>query len=112
MLTQKPTNGEIEATVHQTIVTILERQGAPIKPFDNDHDLVATGLTSLDLAALVAMLERRWHVDPFLESIAVTEMRTVGDLCRAYQEVLNGAAGAGHAETLRAAQARRMRGRE
>ena len=86
MLTGKPTPAEIEATVHRTIAELLDRAGRPATAFDNASPLVATGLTSLDLAALVALLERRWNVDPFLEAAAITEMRTVGDLCRVYRE--------------------------
>jgi len=57
----------------------------------NDDLLVATGLGSLDLAALVAKLERIWKVDPFLEAVAITEILTVGDLCRAYRDFLHSA---------------------
>jgi acyl carrier protein len=88
VLTGKPTPAEIERTVHRTIAELLERSGRPAGPMANDLPLVATGLASLDLAALVAMLQRRWQVDPFLEAAAITEMRTVGDLCRVYREFL------------------------
>jgi acyl carrier protein len=90
MLTGKPTDGEIEETIHLVIVDLLQRRGRMVAPFD-DHDLlVATGLTSLDLAALIARLEQRWKVDPFLEAVPITEVRTVGDLCRAYRDFING----------------------
>lgn len=89
MLIERPSDAEIEATIHGTIVELVERSGRSVTPFDNDDDLVATGLTSLDLAALVAKLERRWKIDPFLETRSITEVRTVGDFCRAYQECLN-----------------------
>jgi acyl carrier protein len=89
VLTGRPTDAEIEATIHRTIVEVLERAGKPVPPFDAEDDLLATGLTSLDLAALVGKLERRWKIDPFLEAKAITEVRTVGELCRAYQEYLN-----------------------
>lgn len=89
MLNGRPSDAEIEATIHGTIVELLERAGRPVLPFDAEDDLVGTGLTSLDLAALVARLERRWKIDPFLEARAITEVRTIGDLCRAYQECLN-----------------------
>jgi acyl carrier protein len=89
MLTGRPTEAEIEATIHRTIIELLERAGKPVPPFDEEDDLMSTGLTSLDLAALVAKLERRWKIDPFLEAKAITEVRTVGDLCRAYQEHVN-----------------------
>jgi aryl carrier-like protein len=88
MLTGTPTAAEIEATIHRTIVELLERAGKTVPAFDQDDDLVATGLTSLDLAALVAKLARQWRIDPFLETKAITEVRTVGDLCDAYRESL------------------------
>ena len=86
MLTGRPTDAEIAATVHRTIVELLERSDRPVPSFDEHDELISTGLTSLDLAALVARLERRWKIDPFLEATAITEVRTVGDLCRAYQD--------------------------
>lgn len=91
MLTGPPTDGEIEETIRRTIVELLERAAKPVPTFDADDDLMSTGLTSLDLAALVAKLERRWKIDPFLEAKTITEVRTVGDLCRAYQECINAA---------------------
>ncbi len=89
MLTSRPTEAEIEETIHRTIVELLEQAGKAVPPFDAEDDLISTGLSSLDLAALVAKLARRWKIDPFLEMKAITEVRTVGDLCRAYQECLN-----------------------
>jgi len=106
MLTSKPTPAEIEATVHRTIVELLERSGEPVEAFDNQDDLMATGLTSLDLAALIALLERKWKVDPFLEVMTITKVRTVGDLCRAYQDFINGTVETDPGDALRAAHAR------
>jgi hypothetical protein len=88
MLTERPTAAEVETTIHRTIVELLERAERPAPAFDNEDDLASTGLTSLDLAALVARLARAWKIDPFLETRAITDVRTVGDLCRAYQETL------------------------
>jgi acyl carrier protein len=89
MLRARPTDAEIEATIYRTIAEVLERSGRPVPSFDEEDDLVATGLTSLDLAALVARLERHFKIDPFLEARSITEVRTVGDFCRAYQECIN-----------------------
>jgi hypothetical protein len=89
MLTSGPTDAEIEDTIRRTIVELIERAGKPVPEFDDDDELMATGLTSLDLAALVAKLSRRWKVDPFLEEKAITEVRTVGQLYSAYQECIN-----------------------
>ena len=98
MLTRKPTPVDIQQSVHRAITDILERHGKQVEPFDNADDLVSTGLTSLDLAALVAVLERTWKVDPFLESVSITDIRTVGDLCRAYQHMLQSEPEAHHGD--------------
>ena len=42
------------------------------------------GLQSLDLARIVAKLEMKLQVDPFAEMVAITSIRTAGDLCAAY----------------------------
>ena len=89
MLTDKPTDAEIEETIHRAIVELLEDSGRPTPIFDEEDDLISTGLTSMDMAALVARLARKWKIDPFLEMKSITEVRTVGDLCRAYQDCIN-----------------------
>jgi aryl carrier-like protein len=89
VLTDKPTDAEIEETIHRAIVELLEDSGRPARVFDEEDDLISTGLTSMDMAALVARLARKWKIDPFLEMKSITEVRTVGDLCRAYQDCIN-----------------------
>ena len=91
MLTGKPNGAEIRQTIHRVITEIVERSGRPVPAFDDNDLLVDTGLASLDLAALIARLERVWRVDPFLEAVAITEIRTVGDLCRAYRDYIDAA---------------------
>lgn len=44
------------------------------------------GLKSLDLARIVAKLDTELGVDPFSEAVAITSIRTVGDLCEAYSQ--------------------------
>ncbi len=46
------------------------------------------GFRSLDLAHVVAALERRLRVDPFLRHVSITRIATVGDLCDAYSVAL------------------------
>jgi acyl carrier protein len=91
VLTGKPSAAEIRQTIRRVIIEILERSGRALPAFGDDDLLVDTGLASLDLAALVARLERVWQVDPFLEAVAITEIRTVGDLCRAYRDYIDAA---------------------
>lgn len=50
------------------------------------------GLASLDLAVIVAKLERKLGVDPFAERVPITRIRTVGDLCAAYASCFGEAA--------------------
>lgn len=90
MLTGKPSAGEIRDAVHRTIEQIVGRSGSSPPAFVDDDLLVDTGLASLDLAAVIARLEQMWKADPFLEAVAITEIRTVGDLCRAYQDFIGG----------------------
>ena len=89
MLTGKPNGAEIRQTIHRVITEIVERSGRPAPVFGDDDLLADTGLASLDLAALIARLERVWRVDPFLEAVAITEIRTVGDLCRTYRDFID-----------------------
>jgi acyl carrier protein len=91
VLTGKPSADEIRKTIRRVIIELVERSGRAAPAFGDDDLLVDTGLASLDLAALVARLERVWRVDPFLEAVAITEIRTVGDLCRAYRDFIDAA---------------------
>jgi acyl carrier protein len=86
------TEDEVMSTVRDTITELLERSDREVPVISPSQDLMATGLTSLDLAAVIAILENRWHVDPFLEQVSITEVRTVDDLCRAYHRCLTGPA--------------------
>jgi acyl carrier protein len=74
------------------------------------------GLTSLDLAQLVALLEADLNADPFAALVPITSVRTVSDLCRAYERALAGEAPAAEDPALaavrdRAAARRDRRGR-
>ena len=86
------TEDEVMTTVRDTIAELLERSEREVPAMSPSQDLMATGLTSLDLAAVIANLENHWHVDPFLEQVSITEIRTVGELCQAYHRSLTGAA--------------------
>jgi acyl carrier protein len=46
------------------------------------------GLTSMDLAILVANLELELGVEPFLEDFVITDIRTLRDLCQAFDETI------------------------
>lgn len=56
--------------------------------WDNNLELVRDlGFASLDLAHLIALLEVALEVDPFSEGVLIAELKTLGDLYKAYQRV-------------------------
>ncbi len=80
---------QIESTVHDRIRAILADRNGEISHLSGTEKLSATlGLSSLDLAFLVAELESELGVDPFAKLVSITSIRTVGDLVRAYQQAL------------------------
>ncbi len=107
MLNPGLTGAEIERLIHQEIGRIFEEQDEPIPELTPDAKLHADlGLASLDLAHLVTVLEDKLQVDPFEAQVAITDVRTVGDLCRAYQAQLDGRADDSAEDDLRAVQQR------
>jgi acyl carrier protein len=82
-----PTLAQIEAIVHGKIRTVLAERGGEAGRLSGSERLSATlGLSSLDLAFLVAELEAELGVDPFAKLVSVTSVRSVDDLVRAYQQ--------------------------
>lgn len=77
---------------------------------DDDALTGALGLDSADVLALVPRLNERLGVDPFRVARAITDLRTVGDLVRAYAEA-GAAPGALDAGSARAALRRTRAGR-
>ena len=77
---------QIEAAVHDKIRAVLQERFAQVQAFGGADKLNATlGLSSLDLALLVAELEIELGVDPFAKLVSITSVRTVDDLVRAYR---------------------------
>ena len=86
MLT-KPTLGQIESIVHERIRALLAERAGEVGRLSGSEKLSATlGLSSLDLALLVAELEAQLGVDPFAKLVSITSVRSVDDLVRAYQQ--------------------------
>jgi acyl carrier protein len=82
-----PTLGQIESIVHERIRAILAERAEEIAHLSGSEKLNATlGLSSLDLALLVAELEAQLGVDPFAKLVSITSVRSVDDLVRAYQQ--------------------------
>ena len=75
--------------LHEVILGVIRgvaRENSPeLEEIRADQMLVEDlGLRSLDLARIVAKLEMKLDVDPFAELVAITSIRTAGDLCVAY----------------------------
>jgi acyl carrier protein len=82
-----PTLAQIKTIVHGRIRAVLAERGCELADLSGSEKLSATlGLSSLDLAFLVAELEAELGVDPFARLVSITSVRSVEDLVRAYQQ--------------------------
>jgi acyl carrier protein len=80
---------DVQIAVFEELRAVAELRGVELSDLSTRQYLVdELGFKSLDLAHLVAALERRLRADPFLEYVPITQVRTVGDLCQAYRGVL------------------------
>jgi acyl carrier protein len=110
-----PTLAQIESIVHGRIRAVLAERVGEVARLSGTDKLSATlGLSSLDLAFLVAELEAELGVDPFAKLVSVTSVRSVDDLVRAYQqaffpELRRGAEDGAMAAAVKRAQTRRAR---
>ena len=94
MLNQVPNKQEIQQVIEEHIRQILEEKAThdgELPAIGREDRLGAgLGLSSLDLAQLVATLEMRLKADPFQELVPITSVRTVADLCGAYEKFFAG----------------------
>jgi acyl carrier protein len=85
MLNQHSKFAEISKAVRDQVGFLLDEKELPARDLGPDDRLNADlGLTSLDLASLVAALEIKLKADPFQELVPITSVRTIGDLEAAY----------------------------
>ena len=78
----------IQALVHSEVARIARNPTAgPGAALDAQSLVDDLGLRSLELAQLVAVLELELDVEPFVERFAITDVRTVGDLVRAFSSM-------------------------
>ena len=76
---------DLDATIIAELRQVAAVRGLNLPAIDRRQRLVDDlGLKSLDLAHLIAALERRLKADPFLRLVPITSVRTLGDLCDAY----------------------------
>jgi len=86
MLTRLSPEG-LRTVIHGKIRSVLKERFGEDRAFSAHDKLAATlGLSSLDLAFLVADLEAELGVDPFARLVSITSVRSVADLERAYQQ--------------------------
>jgi len=94
---------DVARLVHAEILrTVEQRPGTPGALAGHELLTSGLGLTSLQVAGIAARLAEAVGADPF-SSMALTEIRTVGDLCRALEAA---AAGTGTGPELRSARLR------
>lgn len=80
---------QLETLVLGKIRTILEERSGEVHAIKGTEGLNATlGLSSLDLALIVAELEVEVGADPFAKLVSITSVRSVDDLVGAYRKVL------------------------
>ena len=80
-----PTRAELESIVHKQIRVLLEERGSdPVAIHGADTLNGVLGLSSIDLAIVVAELEFALGVDPFSKIVSITSVRSVDDLVEAY----------------------------
>jgi acyl carrier protein len=85
MLNHPPNLAEISKAVRDQVGLLLGEKDLPVREIGSEDRLNADlGLTSLDLATLVAALEMTLKADPFQELVPITSVRTIGDLELAY----------------------------
>ena len=81
----------IDVTVREILQDVAEDDSRHIEEIELDHQLVEDlGFDSLTMARIIAILEHRFSVDPFSTTVAITSIRTVGDLAGAYRKCLRG----------------------
>ncbi len=76
---------EVKEVILAVLRGVVREKSLEIEAIAADQSLVEDlGLTSLDLARIIAKLELKLGVDPFSSLVPVTSIRTAGDLCGAY----------------------------
>jgi acyl carrier protein len=82
---------QVKPVIHEVLKTVGEEESLSIAEIQGDEKLVEDlGFRSLTMARILAILEGRLGVDPFSKTVAVTSIRTVDDLCAAYEQCLAG----------------------
>lgn len=83
-------NTEVKSVIENVIRAIAQERNLTLPAFGDSSEIVdELGFSSLTVAALIASLEEELGVDPFQQDdVMITDIRTVGDLRRAYERCL------------------------
>ena len=112
MLETAPDQVDLEKLVHSELRRLLVERDRPPGVIEASSRLgLDLGFESLDLALLVARLEVATGLDPFAEDVAITSIRTVGDVVSAYRHMGGPPAGGGYEDEDLLAVQRRARSR-
>ncbi len=80
---------DVTEIVCATILEIVQRQHPEMREVSSEQTLIdELGLVSMDVAELVATLEMKLNIEPFEEDVAISDVKTVGDLCAAYAKAV------------------------
>ena len=82
---------QINKVIENTIKQIQEQNSYKIPEMRSELKLIDDlGFSSLDIAQLIAHLEMELNVDPFSEGALISGINTVGNLCKIYNDCLEG----------------------
>lgn len=78
---------EHKQIIHDTLRRVAEEEGVQLGSISDSSALIDTlGFRSLHIARILAILEIKFSYDPFASGdVPITGLRTVGDLCAAYE---------------------------
>lgn len=81
---------EVKSVIEKLIRRIADERNITLPAFGDNTEIVdELGFSSLTVAALIAGLEEELGVDPFQQDdVMITDIRSVGDLRRAYERCL------------------------
>lgn len=73
--------------IHDTLRKVADDEGIELPPLREDAGLIDDlGFRSLHIARILAILEIELERDPFASGeVPITDLRTLGDLCAAYE---------------------------
>lgn len=78
---------EHQQIIYDTLRRVAEEEGVQLGTINDSSALIDNlGFRSLHIARILAILEIQFSHDPFASGdVPITSLRTVGDLCAAYE---------------------------